>query len=392
MVPASTWLQNAGDGLTGSLLIIGASGRAAAASAIRAGLRPFVIDLFADADTRRLCDVLQCPLADYSQGFVELAKQAPPGPWMYTGGLENYPDVVAAISTNRQLWGNGPDQLATVRDPFRLSHLLGVNGLAHPEVRPTPKGLPSNQRWLRKPLAGSGGFGISEANHKDQPSVAHYYQQFVPGRSMSALAFDQQTFGITEQLIGTSWLHAPLFRYAGNLGPFPIGKLDCNDVTQTAVRIGERLRLRGVYGIDFVHDGDWANIIEVNPRYPASSELYELAWGIEVLDWHRSAYWKSPRKPKAASVPNLVVGKGIYYAAKTITFPATGPWMVSLANCTDVWRIHDFADIPQPGTIIDAGQPVLTLFASAPSQELCLQKMKQTAAGLDLLLGVPTPR
>jgi uncharacterized protein len=101
------------------LLIIGASGRAAAASALRAGLSPFVIDLFADADTVRLCPTLKCDLADYPHGFIELAKQAPPGPWMYTGGLENYPDVIAVISEARPLWGNGPEKLAEVRDPFR---------------------------------------------------------------------------------------------------------------------------------------------------------------------------------------------------------------------------------------------------------------------------------
>ena len=53
-----------------TLLIVGASGRAAATSAIRAGWRPFVIDLFADEDTSRLCSVLQCPLDGYPHGFI----------------------------------------------------------------------------------------------------------------------------------------------------------------------------------------------------------------------------------------------------------------------------------------------------------------------------------
>ncbi|MBL8864784.1 MAG: ATP-dependent carboligase, partial [Planctomycetia bacterium] len=73
------------------LLIVGASGRAAAASARRTGFEPFVLDLFADADTERLATVWKLPFDQYPHGFVELAKRVPPMPWMYTGGLENYP-------------------------------------------------------------------------------------------------------------------------------------------------------------------------------------------------------------------------------------------------------------------------------------------------------------
>ena len=42
--------------MAGRILILGASARAAAASALRAGLEPFAIDLFADRDTRQNAD------------------------------------------------------------------------------------------------------------------------------------------------------------------------------------------------------------------------------------------------------------------------------------------------------------------------------------------------
>ena len=54
---------------------------------------------------------------------------------MYTGGLENYPDVIAAIAAERPLWGNGPDVLAKVRDPFALAAVLARPDLPHPKVR-----------------------------------------------------------------------------------------------------------------------------------------------------------------------------------------------------------------------------------------------------------------
>src|SRR5206468_8888687 len=78
-------------GASNSVLILGASARAAAFSARRAGLAPWCADLFADADLRRLCPVRRIDVADYPAGLVTALADAPPGPVLYTGALENYP-------------------------------------------------------------------------------------------------------------------------------------------------------------------------------------------------------------------------------------------------------------------------------------------------------------
>src|SRR5689334_10586671 len=88
------------------LLIIGASARAAAFSALRAGLQPCCADLFADADLQAVCPVQRLPAGKYPQGFLELAGSERSGPWMYTGGLENRPGLVRRMAQLRPLWGN----------------------------------------------------------------------------------------------------------------------------------------------------------------------------------------------------------------------------------------------------------------------------------------------
>src|SRR6516162_6995898 len=88
------------------LLIVGASARAAAFSALRAGLRPTCADLFADADLRARCPVRCVEVKDYPRGLLDLPELLTPGPWMYTGALENRPDLVEAMSRRRPLWGN----------------------------------------------------------------------------------------------------------------------------------------------------------------------------------------------------------------------------------------------------------------------------------------------
>jgi uncharacterized protein len=378
------------------ILIVGASGRAASASALRAGFDPFVIDLFADADTRRLSPVLKCDPADYPNGFIELAKQAPPGPWMYTGGLENYPEVVAAISEQRTLWGNGPDLLGRLRDPFKLSEFLSGKALQHPQVLPANTTLPASERWLRKPRRGSGGGGIWFVNPHNPggESVGHYYQQFVAGRSFSAIfatfAPGFRILGYTEQLTGTPWLHAEPFRYSGSIGPVPFTGSDLQDLHLTAFRIGDQTGHRGLANIDFIHDGERSHIIEINPRYPASAEVIEYASAVPLLDWHLKGVNRL-HQPKHPQPWQQIHGKAIYYAAKTIRFPHFGPWDISLAHCTDVWNRPDYADIPEPDTVIESGQPVLTLLAQSQNEQDCLALLKCRAAELDQLFGVPEP-
>src|SRR5205823_5029109 len=130
-------------------LIVGASTRAAAFSALRAGLSPVCIDLFADRDLAAVCPVARIPPGRYPGGILELARDQPSGPWMYTGGIENHPDLVARICGERPLWGNGLGALRKVRDPFALAAALAAAGLPFLDVRRPGEPLGPG-RWLVK--------------------------------------------------------------------------------------------------------------------------------------------------------------------------------------------------------------------------------------------------
>src|SRR5687767_11650245 len=95
------------------LIILGASARAAAQSAARGGFAPYAADLFADEDLRACCPAVQ--VSDYPAGLEAAAREFPPGPWMYTGGLENHPALVDRIATQRPLWGNSGTVIRAVR-------------------------------------------------------------------------------------------------------------------------------------------------------------------------------------------------------------------------------------------------------------------------------------
>ncbi len=368
------------------ILIVGASGRAAAASAMRAGFEPHVIDLFADADTMRLCPTTVCPFADYPHGLIALANAAPPMPWMYTGGLENHPDVVMAISERRDLVGNDANVLREVRDVTRFARTVRERGGHFPPTIPLGT-RPSDGIWLHKSGTSSGGLGVRFAITEDFDGHSHNMQDclqlFIVGEPMSAIyRSDGQhrstLFGTTRQLIGTPWLHAKPFAYAGNITRHEDAL--AKNLAFHGELLSKDFHLQGGWGLDFIdnHNGK-AFTIEMNPRYTAAVEVLEFATGKAFLGDATSPRTSSP-----------VVGKAIYYAPHRIAFPTSGPWDETLANCTDIWQRPDFADIPHCGSQIETGQPVCTILVEACTEADCLEQLRRRARELDTLLGFST--
>src|ERR1700733_2963616 len=115
------------------LLIFGASARAAAFSALRAGLHPWCADLFSDEDLLGRCPAMRLT-GRYPVAFLDLIGANVSGPWMYTGGLEGYPRLIQQMEKRRPLWGNGHDVLMRIRNPDVLAEAARSAGLPAPAV------------------------------------------------------------------------------------------------------------------------------------------------------------------------------------------------------------------------------------------------------------------
>src|ERR1043166_7161575 len=262
------------------VIILGASVRAAAFSAARAGLRPWCVDLFADADRAQRFPVRKVSLEDYPHGLLAAIKDAPRGPVIYTGGLENHPAILEWL--DRPLWGNPPSALRRVRSPFVLADVLRSHGLPTLLVRADPPSAGDRRQWLLKPLRGSGGVGIRRYTPPTffDPRT-HYVQEFSPGPCFGAvfLGDDAGTrlIGLTRAL-HADWLHAPAFHYAGSVLTVVPPRSNLQRIGDV---IGDAFALRGLFGIDLVYHTDPATgvadfrVLEVNPRYTASVEVLE---------------------------------------------------------------------------------------------------------------------
>lgn len=349
------------------LLIFGASTRSAAQSAIRAGYQPIGGDLFADADLRACADVLSVP--DYPAGLAVAAESLAPCEWIYVGGLENSPAEIAEISQRHVLLGNGPDVLENCRDPERIVQILQAANC--PVLRVLPGATPPipDGQWVRKPLRSAGGREIcrwDEAAAALMPATPEtYYQQAATGIPISALylgsATGTVTIGVARQLVGEPELHAPQHGYCGSILPWKIPTQTQQLVEQIGQTVQAAFGLRGLFGIDFLLEGDIPWLLEINPRYTASVELWEFACQVPLLEWHCRACRGEPVAEIPPANPETCWGKVILYADENLLAP---DWMYHIPQDFDLDHLPEFADLPMPGSAIFAGQPIFTCLGS----------------------------
>ena len=351
-----------------NLLILGASARAAAGSARRIGLHPTCLDLFGDADLPCSSPPIRVDPSDYPDGLARLAEALPPMPWLYTGAIENRPDLVDRVSARHRLLGNDGATLRAVRDPLALGLAARDAGVEFPNVRLDPAGLPVDGSWLRKPLASGGGRGIRPWRGVGVERRGEcYFQERATGLPLSVLFVGQGStalcLGITRQFVGKG---GNRFAYRGSLAPWPVDR----DTLARVVRLGDALAtrhgLRGLFGVDLVLGQGHAWPIEVNPRYTASVEVLEWALGRSLLAEHLGAWGMSVDGPSHPPSPAPFMAKAILFASQPTVWQSGDPWFGD-----DPWAFPEIADVPHPGTRFHPGEPILSVFAGGDSPRAC---------------------
>jgi predicted ATP-grasp superfamily ATP-dependent carboligase len=293
--------------------------------------------------------------------------------------MENHPDLIDRISSRRTLWGNAASTVRAVRDPLAVADALRRAGLPRPDVRLSPDNLPRDGSWLVKPLGSAGGWGIEPLGPSTQPPQRpSYYQERIEGPSLAAIYLGDRMSarlrGVTVQEIGHP---AAPFAYIGSLGPWPLDRIVLGRLEALGATLATAFGLAGLFGVDFVLQGEQPWPVEVNPRYTASVEVLELALGSSLLADHARIFDTAfpAAKPRAG---RHHVAKRILYAANPFRFPV-GERRTGVSR--DPSRFPRLGDIPWPGTDFLPGVPVLTVFAHGASLESCRRRLDQKAAG-----------
>lgn len=378
------------------LLIIGASARAAAWSAMRAGYRPLCLDHFADVDLQALASVQQ--IQGGPAEFLEALEALPRCPLIYTGAFENAPDFIEQAASLHLLAGNPPEILRQIRDPETLAGYVRKSGLTPLPTRPADDPPPTDGQWLLKPLSSSAGRGVQlwddSATSSPVLNEPHYFQERKEGTPYSGVFIapadrgDVQFVGITEQLIGdTTFCEVP-YRWCGNIGPVALAVQTELQVRRIANVCNWMGGLTGLFGVDFILDETgrpW--ITEVNPRYPASAELLELITAQPLMLEHCACFDDVPIPPpmKLPPLDSPVLGKAVLYSRRPIVVRQE----LVENNGFDVSSFAPLADVPAAGTAIEQGHPILTIFATGRDIEDCRAALRTKAREIEQQLAIP---
>lgn len=307
----------------------------------------------------------------------------------YVAGFENHPHAVKALARDRALWGNSSVVLARVRDPVRLARALAQLGFAVPRVRATRPPRASGTRWLVKPRASGGGHGVApwRPGRSGLIPPASYFQERIAGIPGSIVfAADGRravALGFSRLLVGEAAFGASGFRYCGNIlsgGHDPLFSEEAallDRSVELAAAVTETFGLVGVNGIDFVARSGIPHPVEVNPRYTASMELVERAWGVSIFGTHaRACAGELPAfdlsRSRGVHRRGAAFGKAVVYARRDTTVGDTRSWLED-----DLVR-----DIPAPGEHILRGHPVCTVFARASDAAACHRALVARAAAV----------
>ena len=356
------------------LLILGASARAAAWSARRAGFEPQAVDLFGDEDLRSIADVRVG--RKYPDDLEQLALQLAPTPWLFTGGLENCDELVDRVSAYHPLWGNPGHVLRAVRNHERLAEVCRDAGFRVPRIVDDPALVPADGTWLRKARHGSGGCHVSRwhgTSTESAPQGAWYYQEHFEGLAASAIFVaargDAWLAGITRQRIGLACGGKHEFQYCGSIAPWPVAPATSARMLELGRAISQTFQLVGLFGVDLLLQGDEIIPIEVNPRYTASIEVLERTLGWNSLLDHRNACLEQQLPLESASGHvRPAAGKAILFLRSKLVVPQNLGNQNLAPHDDPNWPT--LADIPRAEITIRAGEPLATVFVVSELAEV----------------------
>jgi predicted ATP-grasp superfamily ATP-dependent carboligase len=387
------------------LIVAGVSTRAIADSAARAGFRVTALDAFGDLDQHPSVRALALPGNGSRSLTARMAARASRAfeaeAVAYLSPFDNHPDAVATLAAGRALWGNAPDVLRRVRNPFTLVDTLEQRGFATPVTRPArwadrhaagraagpegetdAAGIGGRPAWLTKPFASGGGHGISPWQPGSRVAGGRYLQELVAGLpgsvSIAAAAGRAVPLAVTRQLVGDNAFGATGYRYCGSI----LGEPDdpwigftpqlVGHAFELAIAIAGAFGLVGLNGIDFIAREDVPLPIEVNPRWCASMELVERAWGRSLFGLHSTACTTGelPAAPHLDARGSGAIGKAVVFSTRPLSAGDTRAWL-------DDPDIHD---VPHPHAQVPAGAPICTVFAAGRDGESCYAGLVAKAA------------
>jgi hypothetical protein len=399
----------------------------------------WAVDQFADSDCRAVANrITQKELQDVTiDDFPrEMSLVFLPG-----GGTENYASLAEQLAHSFSWCGLRGQALRAIRDPECLFPIANQCGLKIPKTfffsGKTKKSdleqmgfenLHPHQ-WLWKSSDRGGGLGVSDIETWDVLKYLLTIQ--ADGYLQEKIAAD--AFGATiilsqqgePEWIGASRLltagnplpnslrsdnarknhehnHPPLSRrtdypylFGGAIGPVPLPQTVIDRLLSFAKQCYQHFGIKGWFQVDFMLNQQhevW--LLEINPRWSATMEIYERIRGRSLVSPHLKAWGiETVEHSFPKPIPHPLFLKYVVYAASTFTWTASESEKASDINrkAIDAIGWPTLADLPQENTTFETGMPILTILTSGSNLEDIYQYTQELIHHLCDGIKIPQP-
>lgn len=360
-----------------TLAVAGLSARLLAQAAVDDGFDVLTLDLFGDADTRALsrrwwpvgapgslqidADLLLAALA--AAGLDDSTGAAPLG-WVAGSGLEGRTGLMAQAAGCLPLLGCSPADVARLRDPAVFFTFLAAHAIAHPPVaRVRPD---DGQAWLLKDLHACGASHIRRLSaNAPAPELGpgQILQRWAPGQAMSATFVADgrraRLLGINRQCMRAHPVRPEVpYVFCGVVGPVPVPPTVRDGLQAALGLLVPAFGLRGLGSLDFLLHAERWQLLEVNPRPPASVALYPH-WRPMAAHVRACLEGRLPDCPAEPPPGQAVRGYGVVFARQAVT--------LGDAQAAALAAAPDSHDLPAGGQNFDAGDPLCSVTLAGPS-------------------------
>lgn len=345
------------------LAVAALSARALVECAALDGTRTVALDCFGDADTRRLATqwhevgAASALCIDDNRLLASLWTLAQGGEttgWIAGSGFDGRADLLERGAALLPLLGTAPQDVRRVRDPQEFFSVLHSHGIGFPAVSLDPPPTPSG--WLLKDAGGCGGWQVRRATAGSAAGPGQYWQRERRGVPMSATFVangrDAVLLGFNAQTVRRSGERPYLF--CGVVGPVPVSDAVQREVTAITRLLAAVFRLCGLGSLDFLLDGDTVEVLELNPRPPASMALYPRVGEGGPVRAHLRACQRG-ELPPAPAPTDVVRGTEIVFAPQ--------PLLIDAERAAQIAQHDGARDLPCAGSRIAAGDPLCSLVA-----------------------------
>ena len=292
----------------------------------------------------------------------ELQSQYAFGGLLYDAAIEVNPDLITKRS-ELEVLGNSSQTLENCIPTAKFFAALDQASIGYPEVHFQLNDVIDGS-WLVKHQHSSGGFGVAHYQFNQSLPKNTYLQKKINGISFS-LTFFANGDEIFVLGFNTQWSEqlndAIPYIYKGAINTVTLDQQHLDTAKHYAQVVTKEFNLLGLNSIDFICHNDHVYLLEINPRIPASYELYETKYG-DLMREHMEVC-KTKQLPTKKR-PELLRAHTIVYAPKQIHIPEDFDW--------PLWT----ADRPHGGEKIPQYQPICSVFSGGKNSAQVREMIK----------------